>query len=485
MNTSTSSTEVSFQGRKVLILGVGILGGGIGMARYCHDHGATLRITDLRGPNQLRLALEALSDIGAEFILGCHREEDIDWADIVIRNPGVPPDHPLLARAKAQGKPIEMEIAYFIRHCPAKLLAVTGTKGKTTTTTMLHQFLRASGTDVALAGNMGESAMLLLDRLKPEDEVLLEISSYQLEGLLDHAGSIDIAVITNVEDDHLDRYHSLANYREVKASIGKGQSSEEWLILPAWDRDLAQLCDQFPSRKVYVDKSDSSGRPYRWTQSAINVVVRDDEVLWSSPHEGETLIADLHGLSLLGSHNRVNAAFAAAAAHIAGRSSSQISGSVRSIVPVSHRLESIGKADGVEFINDSAASAPLAVVAALEALASRRPVVIAGGDDKAADRSLMLRALQHAEAPVILLPGSVTASLRADLAAMKYRYPVSVVANMAEAVEQAFRVANAEPGRDVVLLSPGFSSHSTFINEFDRGMQFRNAAERIIGNQGT
>src|SRR5712691_6976986 len=477
------ASDDDFSGRKVLILGVGILGGGIGMARYCAEHGAELRITDMRSADQLQPALRALQDIQAEYIWGRHRDEDIDWADIIVRNPGVPPNHPLLARARAQGKPVEMEIAYFIRNCPARLIAVTGTKGKTTTTTVLHHFLEASGHKVALAGNMGESAMPLLDTLTPDDEVLLEVSSYQLEGLVDRGGPIHIAMITNVEDDHLDRYGTLESYRSVKASIGSGQTGTDWLVLPAWDRPLAELCASYPARKVFVHKADSPAS-YDWTHAAINVEIHEDTVLWRSADGHGTPIADMRGLRLLGEHNRVNVAFAAAAAHIAGRSRSQITSAMRSIAPVTHRLEPIGKAGRIEFINDSAASAPLAVVAALDALASRRPVVITGGDDKAADYSMMISALADAEAPVILLPGSATGRLEADMAATGYKYPVVAVATMAEAVERAFALACSEPGVEVILLSPGFSSHSVFINEFDRGNQFRLGAERIIGAPG-
>jgi UDP-N-acetylmuramoylalanine--D-glutamate ligase len=477
------SGDDDFAGRKVLILGIGILGGGIGMARYCAEHGAELRITDMRRADQLEPALKALQDIKAEYIWGRHREEDVDWADIIVRNPGVPPNHPLLARARAQGKPIEMEIAYFIRNCPARLIAVTGTKGKTTTTTILHHFLEASGHKVALAGNMGESAMPLLGALRSDDEVLLEVSSYQLEGLTDRDGSIDIAVITNVEDDHLDRYGSLERYRGVKASIGAGQSDADWLILPAWDGALAELCKRYPSKKVFVHKAESPAGSYDWAHEATNVFIQDEAVWWHSPDGQPTPIANMQGLRLLGTHNRVNVAFAAAAAHISGRSPGQMTGAMKSIAPVAHRLEPVGKAGSVEFINDSAASAPLAVVAALASLSGRRPVVITGGDDKAADYSMMIAALQDAEAPVVLLPGSATGRLDADMAAMGYKYPVVAVATMAEAVDRALALASSEPGVRVVLLSPGFSSHSVFINEFDRGNQFREAAERIFSRQ--
>jgi UDP-N-acetylmuramoylalanine--D-glutamate ligase len=474
---------LEFRGRRVLILGVGILRGGIGMARYCYKHGAQLRITDIRTAEQLRPALEALQDIQADYILGRHREEDIDWAEIVVRNPGVPPDHHLLARAKAQNKPIEMEIAYFARHCPAPIIAVTGTKGKTTTTTILHRFLAGSGASVHLAGNMGESAIALLDGLSSDDEVLLEVSSYQLEGLLDHPAAIDIAIVTNVGDDHLDRYGTLENYRNVKASIAKGQHSDNWLILPAWDKELADLCASLPSQKVYIHRGEPSESISPWTESAWNVSIVDDQVVWSSSGEPGIRIADLSCLRLLGTHNRVNTAFAAAAAYIAGRSPAQISSTVDSIMPVPHRLEPITRVGDIEFINDSAASAPLAVVAALKALAGKRVVAIIGGDDKGAARAPMLAALLSAQAPVVLLPGSATASIESDLISMGYKYPICAATDMANAVNQAYNLATLRPESDVVLLSPGFSSHSVFINEFDRGQQFREAASRIAHRQ--
>ena len=472
-------SAVEFSGRKVLMLGIGILGGGIGMAQYCARHGATLRITDLRSPEHLQVAFSALSDIDPEYILGRHREEDIDWADIVIRNPGVPPDHPLLERARAQGKPVDMEMAFFIRNCPARLIAVTGTKGKTTTTTVLYEFLRTANPAIGLAGNMGTSAIDLLDGLSPADEVLLEVSSYQLEGLVADPGRISIALITNVDDDHLDRYGSLEAYRRVKASIGKAQASDDWLILPAWDGELMELCRPYPSRKAFVRAGPADPAGAGSAADGVQVTVADGKVHWHEPGEPARCIADLRGLRLLGSHNQLNVAFAAAAAHAAGRWPADVTSAVGSLQPVPHRLEPVASAGRVNFINDSAASAPLAVVAALEALAGRKAVVIAGGDDKSADTEPMLAALDKVQAPVVILPGTMQQHLMSALARRPYQYPVVEAASMSDAVRRAYDLAKADPAIEVVLLSPGFSSHSAFINEFDRGAQFREAAARI------
>lgn len=474
----TSDVSIrDFRGRNVLILGLGILGGGLGMARYCAKYGARLRITDLRDEEKLRPALDALRDIEAEYVLGEHRAADVEWADLVVRNPGVRPDHELLKLAGKLGKPVEMEIPYFARHCPARLVAVTGTKGKTSTTTVLHQFLQAGGRTVHLAGNMGESAMALLDTLGPEDEVLLEVSSYQLEGLAGRGAPLRVAVITNVEDDHLDRYGDIEAYRRVKASVAEGQSAEDWLVLPAWDAELARRCDRWPSRKVYVRRPGQAVDTSVERGAAAVVTIEDDAVRWQEPGQAPVVIADLRKLTLLGAHNRVNVAFAAAAAYAGGREPRHISDTVPLLTPVAHRLEPVGRVDGIDFINDSAASAPVAVIAALEAVSDRRPVVIAGGVDKAADYTQMIDALVDARAPLVLLPGSATDRLVAELD-RRGRPAPERAASMAEAVTVAYRLARELPA-DVVLLSPGAASHGLFVNEFDRGRQFGRAVSEL------
>jgi UDP-N-acetylmuramoylalanine--D-glutamate ligase len=474
------SSDVSirdFRGRNILILGLGILGGGLGMARYCARYGARLRITDLRDEEKLRPALEALRDVQAEYVLGEHRAEDVEWADLVVRNPGVRPDHELLKLAEKLGKPVEMEIPYFVRHCPARLVAVTGTKGKTSTTTVLHQFLQAGGKTVHLAGNMGESAMALLDTLGPDDEVLLEVSSYQLEGLAGRGAPLRVAVITNVEDDHLDRYGDLETYRRVKASVAEGQSADDWLVLPAWDAELARLCARWPCHKVYVRRPGMGADPAVEHGAAAVVTIEDRAVRWQRPGGPSEVIADLRELTLLGAHNRVNVAFAAAAAYAYGREPRDISAAVPLLTPVAHRLEPVGRVDGIDFINDSAASAPVAVIAALEAVSDRRPVVIAGGVDKAADYTRMIDALVTAEVPLVLLPGSATDRLVAELDRRGRPAPARV-SSMAEAVTVAYRLARELPA-DVVLLSPGAASHGLFVNEFDRGRQFGRAVDQL------
>lgn len=469
-------TSESLAGRKVLILGLGVIGGGVAVARYFAEQGAELRITDLRSAELLAPALSALSDLDAEFVLGSHRAEDVEWADVVLRNPGVPPSSPYLSLARDLGKPVWMELGYFAEHCPARISAVTGTKGKTTTTSLLHQLLESDGSKVHLAGNMGVPAISLLDELTSSDHVLLEVSAQQLEAL--PGWPVQVAVITNVDDDHLDRYGSLPAYRSVKAALALGQGPSDWTVLPAWDLDLAELCAKAPSRKIFVRDPD---RPFAVAglEHAAVVSLSSDGVVWTSADGEAVTLCGFEGFSLLGKHNRVNLAFAAAAAYINGRPASLVAGAVPGLRGVQHRLEPIATVAGVTYVNDTAATAPIAVASALEALAAQgRLVLICGGVAKGSDFTPMLDAIEKAQAALVFLPGTGTDQLLEALRTRGYARPMRAAASMPEAVTLARELAAAERAGHV-LLSPGCASFGLFVNEFDRGNQFAAAVNAL------
>ncbi|WP_020576735.1 UDP-N-acetylmuramoyl-L-alanine--D-glutamate ligase [Actinopolymorpha alba] len=455
---------------KVLVLGLGLLGGGIGMARYFARRGAQVRITDLRTPEQLRPALDALSDLDAEYVLGTNRPEDVHWADIVVRNPGVRPDAPLLRLARELGKQVEMEVGYFVRHCPAPITAVTGTKGKTTTTALLHQLLESDGSPVRIAGNMGLSAIDLLDELTPDDQVLLEISAQQLEARADVGWSPAVAVITNVADDHLDRYGSLREYRRVKASLTMGQTADGWTILPGWDGELAAMCTSVPSRKVFVRDSAQPFPASAFGPFAV-VEIGEDGVTWTDADGRALELCGFAEFGLLGVHNRVNLAFAAAAAYANGRSPAEISKAVPQLKPVDHRLQHCGAWRQIAFINDSAATAPIAAAASLRALSDERVVLICGGASKGSDFAPMAKAIEETGAIVVLLPGAGSTELARELQECHLSHPVVRVDGMDEAVAAAIDLA-ASTDATCVTLSPGCASFGLFLNEFERGHAF-------------
>lgn len=471
-------SDPAIDGKNVLLLGVGLIGGGIGMARYLHRHGAKLRITDLRTAEVLRPTLDALSDIESEYVLGEHREEDIRWADLIVANPGVAPNSRYLLLARELGTPIEMELSYFTKHCPARVTAVTGTKGKTTTTMLLHQLLEADGSHVHLAGNMGVPAITLLDELTADDQVLLEISCQQLEGRLEEGWSPDVAVITNVEDDHIERYGSVEAYRRVKASLVMGQSATGATVLPGWDRGLLALCADVPSTKTLVRDPE---RPFHDDVLEVAAVVElDGDALRRVGRDGTVEeLCQFDAYPLRGRHNRLNLTFAAAAAYANGRSAERIAGVVPSLRPVEHRLQTVGVGAGITYVNDSAATAPIAVVSALEALSSERVVLICGGVGKGSDFAPMVAAIEKSVTAVVLLPGTGTDLLLGLLADYARTAPVGTVADMPAAVGRAVELARAKDAT-CVLLSPGCASFGLFRNEFDRGNAFMAAARTYL-----
>ena len=205
-------------GARVLVMGIGRRAGGVGVIRYALGSGADVRVTDRADPAVFAAVVEEFRGEPVTFVLGRHDDADFEWADVVVRNPDVRRDSPYLAVAEAHGARVEMEMTLFLAASPAPTIGVTGTKGKTTTTLLLHSMLREHWPTSVVAGNMGRSALARLGDVEPGVPVALELSSFQLEGLGEHARSPHVAVVTNLRPDHLDRYASLGEYAAARAS---------------------------------------------------------------------------------------------------------------------------------------------------------------------------------------------------------------------------------------------------------------------------
>src|SRR5262249_55450797 len=210
-----------FAGKRVTVMGLGTRGGGVGVACFLAERGAIVTVTDGKTADELAQPIGELAGLPIRYVLGGHEEHDFTavGADLVIRNPGVRRTSPWLRTARESGVPIEMEMSLFFRLCPAPIIGVTGTKGKTTTATLCAAMLAAWDERTVLAGNMGVSALAQLDRIAPETPVVIEVSNWQLEALDEHRLSPHIAVLTNISEDHLDTYDGFADYANTKRSI--------------------------------------------------------------------------------------------------------------------------------------------------------------------------------------------------------------------------------------------------------------------------
>lgn len=451
------------RGKHALVIGLGVNQGGVGVARYLVQQGAEVRVTDTQSEERLRASLDALAGLPIDYTLGGHDDADLEWADVVVRNPAVPRESAFLQTAQRRGIPIEMEMTLFFRACPAPIIGVTGTKGKTTTSTITATLLQQRWPGALLAGNMGRSAVMELTTLASEVPVVLELSSFQLEGLDEQGLSPDIAVITNIAEDHLDRYPSFDDYARTKVAIARHQQPEDWLIYNRDDDLLSEMLAGSRARTATFGRDDDGGADSCW--------IADGN--FRGRWEGREIDAGpVELLGLPGEHTRMNALAAILAALAAGVEAADITRGIASVTPIPDRLEKVAVVDGVEFVNDTTATAPVAAIAALRAFPGKRLVVIAGGSEKNVEMAELAGELVRRADTVLLLEGSASGEMLRLLDRAGHGKVEGPIGSMAGAVERAAGIARSG---DVVLLSPGCASFGMFRNEFDRGRQFRDA----------
>ena len=435
--------RVEYSGRKVLVMGLGLHGGGAGVARFLVSRGASVTVTDLRSEHDLIPSVEELRGLPVRLVLGGHRERDFLEADLVIRNPGVPADSPYLRVAERAGIPVEMEMGLFLAEWPAeRTIGVTGTRGKSTTASFIQHLLRTLGVRSVLAGNLRVSAVALLDGLRPDDTVVLELSSFQLEGLEARRLSPGVAVVTNLMPDHLNRYRDVAQYAEAKKTILKFQRDGDLAVL---NRDDPYAESFATCAKGEVKWFSARDRLPGWTEARVS-----------------------------GAHNRANLSAGALAVSRFNPDEDTLAQAVRSFPGVPRRQELVDTVDGVRYVNDTTATTPEATLAALEAIPGPHALILGGSDKGLSFQALADRLAELGEdiSSVVLLPGEGTDRLRA---ALKLRR-VYEARDMDAAVEIAR--ASARPGGAVVL-SPACASFGAFLNEFDRGDRFNHAVAAL------
>jgi len=419
-------------------------------------------------------SIDALSREGlqVDYTLGEHREEDFRWADVVVKNPAVPRDSHWMQLARSLGKPIEMEISIFLRLCPAPVIGVTGTKGKSTTATWTWEMLRHWRPDAVLAGNLRVSALETLPKISPDTPVVLELSSWQLEGLEESGLSPHIGAVTNLSPDHMDRYKGMEDYGEAKKLIFMNQRKEkdDWAVLNADDPIVRQWRGSAPANVAWFGKRvPAMGFP--------GTSVSRDFLVWHGPEGETTHIAAYSDLQVPGEHNRANAACAATLSLLAGAPLDAVRRGLRSFQGVPDRLEFLRTVGGVRFYNDTTSTTPASTMAAVKSLPG--PIVlIAGGADKGLDFAALAPVVASHTQSVALLEGTAT-----SLMEEQFRKAGVNLLSRFSVFEEAVRAAwQASPPGGAVLLSPATASFGMFRNEFDRGDQFRAIVASLVEN---
>ncbi|MFZ4616612.1 MAG: UDP-N-acetylmuramoyl-L-alanine--D-glutamate ligase [Rectinemataceae bacterium] len=456
-------------GLTVTVMGLGLHGGGLSTARFLAEAGARVTVTDTKDETVLAASLAALEGLSIRYVLGRHDLEDFARADLVIKNPAVRSDSPYVLAAKA----VETDISLFLRLSAAPIIAVTGSKGKSTVATALHHGFVEAGRRAFLGGNITVSP---LDFIRETDEttaVVLELSSWQLADLRG-LGVLKprVALLTSIMPDHMNRYASMDEYVADKRLIYADQDAGCHTVLNAEDLWSHLFAAETRGRVAWYGAEDThAGTEAAWLEGKRG---RARSGIPGDP-DAECGYILPERLLVPGRHQRINLLGAALALRLFGLEAAAIERAMGSFTGVEHRLEPFADKDGIAWYNDSAATIPQAVAAALNSF--EEPVIlITGGTDKNLDFEPVHEAYARAKA-IILLAGSGTEKLRAWLDRDGTRY-VGPFNDLDSAVSEAARVARSG---DKVLLSPGCTSFGMFLHEFDRGKKFKESVRHLLG----
>lgn len=457
--------DENYRGRRVLVVGLGR--SGLAAAELLLRRGAIVLANDVRGRELLGEQALALSTAGAELVAGSHPKELVSRCDLVVVSPGVSPELPLVDEARRRGVPIWSEIELAYREIEGVMVAVTGTKGKSTTVSLIAEALRAAGRDVRLAGNVGVPLSSVVEGSSAETVFVVEASSFQLE-------TIDrfrphVAVLLDVSPDHLDRHPSFQAYVRAKARLFSNQEVEDWAVIYGGNPLTVDMASKGRARRLLFDL-DCLGDLYPHLHRDGPWIVRHED--------GRTEpLASLEEFQLPGRHNRVNAMAASAAASLLGLSGEDIALAFGRFQGLPHALEKVAEIDGVRFYNDSKATNLSAVRAALESFEGNIYLIL-GGRFKGGD----VRELREPIAKRVECVLAIGESRSMVVEALAGATTVVDCLDLETAVSEAYRRARRDA---IVLLSPAGSSFDMFADYRERGERFRQAVRGLERRRAT
>lgn len=459
-----------FKDKKITVFGLGLHGGGVATVKFLSEHGARVIATDLKTKQDLAVSLEKLKGLkNVEYVLGQHRREDFTNVDMVIKNPAILWTDKHIKLALENKIPVEMDSSIFFALCKNPIIGITGTKGKTTTATLINEIFIAAGKHSIKVGIGQEPVLDKLSQIKKDTVVVFELSSWRLSALGRAKKSPHVAVTTNIMRDHLNYYKTMEKYIEDKSYIFSNQTSKDWFVYDCDDENLLKLAEKAKSQKIsFCSKSQDSRCAIYIEEGAVYL---DDGV-------DAKKVVDLLDIKLVGKHNQKNVMAAIGACHAVGIDILAMRKALKQFSGIPHRLEFVSELDGVGYYNDTAATIPDAAMLSIDSF-SNPIVLIAGGNDKELEFSSFAKKITSSCKKAVLLSGTATDKIISELDKIDKEWRaknVEVANSMQEAVEKAR--AAAQTG-DVILLSPGAASFGLFLNEFDRGDQFREIVKKL------
>jgi UDP-N-acetylmuramoylalanine--D-glutamate ligase len=441
---------MELNGKRALVVGLGK--SGVASALFMKAHGARVTVSDTKSGDELRNEIPVLLDHGITVETGGHGERTFRGQDLIVVSPGVPVDAPPLVQARSLGETVIGEVELAAQFLPGPMVAITGSNGKTTTTTLTGEIIAASGFPVLVGGNIGTPAISLAERAKPETVIVLEISSFQLETIQTFRPKI--AVILNVTPDHLDRHRTFEIYTDAKARIFENQQGSDFAVLNADDPTCVAMGERTRAQVFWFSRH-KEVQQGAWVRDG-NIVFRDGS--------GQREILQVSDIPLKGAHNLENVLAAVCGAALMGCAPEKIRQAVHAFKAVEHRLEFVATVNGVDYYNDSKATNVDATIKALESFPANIHLIL-GGKDKGSDYTV-LNDLIRQRVKRIYTIGAAAAKIESQVKGAEVVH--------AETLESAIRKASAaaKPG-DVVLLAPACASFDQFKSYEHRGRMFK------------
>ena len=451
---------MELNGKRVLVVGLGR--SGVASALFLQSRGARVTVSDAKSEDQLRDQIPTLLDAGIAVETGAHGERTFRNQDLIVVSPGVPVDAEPLVQARALGQPVIGEIELASQFLPGPIIAITGSNGKTTTTTLVGEILSASGLNALVGGNIGTAAISLAGEATPQTAIVLEVSSFQLETI----GTFrpKVAVVLNVTPDHLDRHGTFASYVDAKARIFENQQADDFAVLNADDPTCVDLAKRSRAQVFWFS-------PEREVESG--AFVHDDQVVFRRNESAQSIVAAAE-IPLKGSHNLENVLAAVCAGALMGCSPEKIRAAIVDFKAVEHRLEYVATIGGVEFYNDSKATNVDATMKALQSFPSNIHLIL-GGKDKGSDYTLLNDLLRERVKSVYTI-GAAAEKIQSHI---KGTTQIVSSGTIESAVKQAS--ATAQPG-DIVLLAPACASFDQFRSYEHRGRVFKDLVGQLAAS---
>jgi len=452
----------TFKGKRILVMGLGLHGGAVSVVKWLLKHDVELTITDLKTKKELKKSLDIINKIKGfkdiQYTLGKHKLKDFENQDLIIQNPGVPKDSKYILRARKNSIPVINEALMFFGLYPSKVIGITGTRGKSTTSTLTHKILKSKIKNNVLAGNIATTPMFtVLDKLKKNSLPVLELSSWHLESLEEYSISPHIAVITNILPDHLNRYNSFNEYKKAKIAIIKNQKKDDVAILN-YDNIHTKKLNKKTKAKVYY--------------FSLKKKVKGGYILNNNIYFNNIKVMSLDNIKLLGEHNLYNILSAITIAKIIGISNKNIEEAVNNFKGIDYRLQYIGKIKGLSVYNDATSTTPDATIAAINAMKKDNIILIAGGEDKLLKYNNLAKIIKQKVGFLLLLSGSASDELIKEL--KKVRFEDYKMISDIKKLKTAWKSALKHASNDncCILFSPSAASFNMFLNEFERAKEF-------------